>query len=189
MNDMQGSLHLGERIRLWRVGKGLTLAALSERTGLSISFLSQLERDQAVPSVNALSLVAEALGVNLVDLFASSPRAGVRVVPADRRLLLTSDEAQGARYEFLTDGQPTPVVPCLATLQPGGRTSDRPARHRGFEFAYVLEGTVTYWIGDEAYILKEGDGILFDAAGTHRCTNDGDRPCTWLWISIDAPAS
>ncbi|HET7559060.1 MAG TPA: XRE family transcriptional regulator [Limnochordia bacterium] len=178
-------MNVGEQLRALRTRQNLTLTDVASRTGLSVSFLSQLERDQVNASLSSLGTVVEALGANLVDLFAKSSRHGVTVVRADRPLVL-SDEEAGAHYRFLSDGSPSPIVPCRARLAPGGSTSERPARHRGYEFAFVLSGSVNYHIGDDVYALDEGDALLFDATSSHRCSNGGDQECEWLWISIDA---
>src|SRR5690606_37872694 len=147
----------------------------------------QLERDQSNASLSSLRAVAEALGSNLVDLFSDTGPRRVVYVPRDQRLHLTDEGS--AKFEFLSNGQPSPIIPCVATLEPKSATSERPARHRGYEFALVLEGTVEYHIANECYTLEKGDSILFDASVSHRCANPGDEPCTWLWVSIDSLAS
>lgn len=177
-------MKLGQRIRRLRKERGLSLTQLGKKTGLSISFLSQLERDRVNPSLNSLTVLAEGLGTNLVDLFKEGKGFSVSVVRADERQVF-HEKHLGTRLEMLTDEQPKPILPCLMTLEVGARTSGRPAIHRGKELAIGLKGTVIYHIAGEEYVLREGDSLLFDADVDHYCSNGGSEPCTWLWIAID----
>ena len=180
-------MNIGARVRELRIAKGISLSELARRAGLSVSFLSHLERGEVNGSLNSLQSVAEALGTNLIELFSSIAPRSVTVMRKADRIKLRSEET-GAEFAMLAAGS-HPVVPCIARLEPGGRTSGTPRSHRrGYEFAFVLEGRVDYHIESQVYPLKKGDSLLFDATLNNVCVNSGDEPCTWLWVVIDTSA-
>jgi DNA-binding transcriptional MerR regulator len=172
----------GRLLRRMRTDRGLSLREASERSGLSVSFVSALERGVSGASVATLRRLTGAYRTTLVELFgAAGPTAARLVHPAERPVLrLGEDEV---RIEQLAHGSQH-LEPQLFVLAPGA-TSDGAYTHEGEEFIYLLSGAVTVWIGDdETYVLdREGDALTFPSTLPHRWRNDAGGESRLLWIN------
>jgi DNA-binding transcriptional MerR regulator/quercetin dioxygenase-like cupin family protein len=170
----------GARLRQLRRTHRLSLREASVRTGLSISFLSALERGASGGSVATLQRLTSAYGTTMLELF-GAPGPGGRVVRAGDRPLLELAGAE-VRIEQLARGA-SQLEPQLFVLGPGA-TSDGAYAHEGEEFLYVLEGAVTVWLGDdERYRLRPGDALTFPSSLPHRWRNDASGETRLLWIN------
>lgn len=170
----------GRNVRHLRTERGLSLREASRRSGLSVSFLSAIERDATGVSVATLHRLTEAYGVTMLDLF-ESRRAAARRVRPDERPSLDLD-GSGVRIEQLALGS-TQLEPQLFLLAPGA-TSEGEYAHAGEEFLYVLDGELTFWIGaDERYRLRTGDALTFPSNLPHRWRNRASGETRLLWIN------
>lgn len=175
------SLHLGETLRNLREASGLSVRTLAARAGFSASFISQVENDQASPSIASLERIASALGVSLVEFFDGAPSGAPAVVrPGDRRNL-TSVWSR-ASIEALSDPA-SGLDAVMITIGPGGRSSGDPHFHKGDEFAIVFEGEIVLTLGETTTVLQRGDSISFSSLTPHRWENDGDEPAQLLIAS------
>lgn len=175
---------LGELVRELRTRKGLSLRTLAARAGFSPSFVSQIERGQAAPSIASLERLAHALGVTLGDFF--RPAAAV-VTRTWERAELTSAWSH-AQIEALGPTGPGRVFePMMITLAPGGQSGGRPYGHGGDEFAIVFEGEVRLTLGEETYRLARGDAATFPAETPHRWENVGGEPARVVIVSARVP--
>jgi transcriptional regulator with XRE-family HTH domain len=175
-------VRLGLRLQAARERAGVTLREVARRTGLSPSFLSQLERDRVSPSIASLKQVASALGVRVADLLAE-PSAGDGVVL--RRAARPVWRLAHARYEQLAPAAPGAerrMQPQLITFEPGGTLGDHPVSHAGDEFGFVLSGRVECAVGDEVFLLEPGDSVYFDARRPHRTRNAAAGEATYLLV-------
>jgi DNA-binding transcriptional MerR regulator len=173
----------GRPLRRIREERGLSLREASQLSGLSISFLSALERGISGASVATLQRLTAAYGTTLHELFgAPSDEAPHRLVRAAERRALRLAGAQ-VRIEELGRGT-RHLEPQLFVLAPGA-TSDGAYAHEGEEFLYLLSGAVTVWVGDEErYILdREGDALTFPSTLPHRWRNDAGGESRLLWIN------
>jgi DNA-binding transcriptional MerR regulator/quercetin dioxygenase-like cupin family protein len=173
----------GRPLRRLRQRFGLSLRDASERTGLSVSFLSALERGVSGASIATLQRLTAAYGTTIVELFgpADAP-IGDRLVTADDRPVLRLGSAD-VRIEQLARGA-TQLEPQLFVLAQGA-TSDGSYSHDGEEFLYLLTGTLTVWVGDqERYRLtRAGDALSFPSTLPHRWRNDARGETRLLWIN------
>jgi DNA-binding transcriptional MerR regulator/quercetin dioxygenase-like cupin family protein len=173
----------GRPLRRLRHGHRLSLREASERTGLSVSFLSAIERGVSGASIATLQRLAAAYGTTLQELFGSQADAGAaRLVRArDRSALRLGNPS--VRIEQLARGA-THLEPQLFVLAPGA-TSDGAYAHDGEEFLYLLSGSLTVWVGeDETYRLREpGDALSFPSNLPHRWRNDAGEETRLLWIN------
>ena len=87
--DVQAEVDVGERLRALRRSRRATLRTIAERSGLSESFLSQVERGRSSASIESLRRVADALGVSMADLFEPDGLPGPRVLRRDERPALS----------------------------------------------------------------------------------------------------
>jgi len=172
----------GRPLRRLRHGHHLSLRQASARTGLSVSFLSALERGVSGASIATLQRLAAAYGTTLQELFGTAAGAGVRLVRSrDRSVLRLGNPS--VRIEQLARGA-THLEPQLFVLAPGA-TSDGEYAHDGEEFLYLLSGSLTVWVGDdETYRLQEpGDALSFPSNLPHRWRNDAGEETRLLWIN------
>jgi DNA-binding transcriptional MerR regulator len=173
----------GRPIRRLREQHRLSLRQASERTGLSISYLSALERGVTGASVATLQRLTVAYGTTMLGLFGgdgAEPRQ--RLVRADERRVLRLGSAE-VRIEELARGT-RQLEPQLFVLAEGA-SSDGAYAHDGEEFLYLLSGAVTVWVGDdETYTLnRAGDALSFPSTLPHRWRNDASGESRLLWIN------
>jgi transcriptional regulator with XRE-family HTH domain len=172
---------LGARIRHLRQGMGMTLRDLAERAGVTESFLSQVERGLASPSISSLRRIAASLGESIGSLFDGEAEAGVLVRAADRRVI--DYPGLHARDEFVTAARGGRLQVILSVIQPGGGTGDEPYTHDSDEeCVLVLEGSLDLWIGDTHHHLGEGDSVVHSSRVPHRNRNGGDQVAKVLFI-------
>jgi transcriptional regulator with XRE-family HTH domain len=165
-------IDLGARIRALRLARGQTLKELAGRAGVTESFLSQVERGVASPSIASVQRIARALGQSIAELFAEPESHGELVRVSDRRRV--SYPGLGAVDEFLTGNPEGRLQVILSTIEPGGGTGDEPYSHDSDEeTVVVLEGALDLWVGEERYHLAAGDAVTHSSRVPHRNTNPG----------------
>jgi transcriptional regulator with XRE-family HTH domain len=165
-------LQLGPRIRSLRQARKVTLRQLAERAGVTESFLSQVERGVASPSIASVQRIARALDTSIAELFAADETAGTVVRVHDRRKIVY--QGLGAVDEFLTRGTDGRLQVIYSTIQPGGGTGDEAYTHDSDEeVVVVLEGSLDLWVGSEHYRLETGDAVTHSSRVPHRNTNPG----------------
>jgi transcriptional regulator with XRE-family HTH domain len=163
---------LGARIRVLRLAQGATLRALAAQAGVTESFLSQVERGVASPSIASVQRIARALGTSIAELFAADEAAGIVVRLQDRRRVVY--QGLGAVDEFLTRATDGKLQVIMSTIQPGGGTGDEAYTHDSDEeVLVVLEGVLDLWVGAEHYRLEAGDAVTHPSRVPHHNTNPG----------------
>ncbi len=170
---------LGERIRVERKARKLRLQTVADRSGLTPSFLSQVERSLAVPSLSSLALIAQALGV---DMRAILPPAepGPGASRHGARVPFGPDQAHIA-YERLStalDGGSLSAV--KLRVSPGYRSEV--SSHEGEEFVYVLSGTIRYVVAGVVHDLAGDDAMHFSSAEVHHVENVSDDTAEYISI-------
>jgi len=160
---------LGDRIRAKRIQRGLSLRQLAEATGFTPSFLSQVERSLAMPSIMSLRKLGEALEVPIF-YFLLDDGEGQRVVRRSERKVLNFPESH-LTFELLTPGLNHKMEMITARLEPGAATCDRKLSHPGEECVLVIEGTMQIEVDDDVYVLEEGDSIYYFSSLPHRIVN------------------
>jgi transcriptional regulator with XRE-family HTH domain len=172
---------LGGAIRRRRHAASLTLATVSERAGISVSMLSQVERGLLDPSLDTLRNIADALGTAPFRLLAEEgPVAGV-VRRGERRML--ADEADSGHAELLSPSAEGAFALTVWELQPGESRLSDPRAHPGEEANLVLQGSVRLEIGDELIDLATGDCVTFDQRSPQRVTATGTAPAIVLAVA------
>jgi transcriptional regulator with XRE-family HTH domain len=173
---------LGARIRVLRLTRRATLRHLAAEAGVTESFLSQVERGVASPSIASVQRIARALGATIAELFAADERAGSLVRVGERRRIVY--QGLGAVDEFLTRATDGRLQVILSTIEPGGGTGDEPYTHESDEeVVIVLEGSLDLWVGPEHYLLEAGDAVTHSSRIPHRNTNPGPGIARVLFCS------
>jgi DNA-binding transcriptional MerR regulator/mannose-6-phosphate isomerase-like protein (cupin superfamily) len=169
----------GQRFRRLRARRGLSLAQVARATGVSVGFLSALERGQMRSSVATLRRIARFYRTNILSLFDAAGENRRLVRPAHRKVLETKD---GVRMELLAWGN-TVMEPHLFRVKGGGGSGESYV-HEGEEFLHVLRGGFEIWLGDdEHYVLKTGDSLYFESSTPHRWRNPGRSEAWLLWVN------
>jgi transcriptional regulator with XRE-family HTH domain len=188
---------MGDRIRLVRQARGLSLRGLAERLGVSPSLISQVETSRAKPSVSTLYAIATELGISLDELLfivarpeatkGSGREIELPAIPVqragDRKVIRL---ASGVVWERLTTASIPNVDFLYVTYEVGGASSpaDQFQRHPGQEWGYVLSGSLGVTIGFEEVVLRAGDAIAFDSTTPHRLFNAGAEPVHGIWFVL-----
>lgn len=152
---------LGKRIKELRNQRDMILTELGERTNLSASYLSQIERNKATPSLTTLLSIAEALDVELRYFFESDAEA-VHVVRSDESPEPQAIRSQTSCTRLTAEGSGWKIDAHRLILQPGGSELEYLPK-QGEVLVFVLEGTLAIAVGEERYVLAEEDSVHFDA--------------------------
>lgn len=173
---------VGREVRRWRRSRNLTLARIAERSGLNIGYLSQIENDKAVPSLDALVAIAAALDVPVAWLLLDSTPAPRVVRRGDRPRLGRADLATGADIGATEVDAGTSRDLCIieTLVPPGGRTGVH--AHAGDEHHVILSGRWRMTQGDHVVELGAGDYLAWDPSVPHDVENIGDEPGRMLVI-------
>lgn len=172
------SAQIGMSIRQRRQQLRLTLQQLGEKSGVSYSYLSQLERDNATPTLGTLAQVAQALGVG-IDYFIVTPRPADAVTRAARRMRF-SINGSSIEYERLGAEFPGNELSSFIMHVPPGFRSET-VSHEGEEIIYILEGAITQIVDGTAFSLTAGDSLHYRGTSPHSYSNDTDQPTRILW--------
>lgn len=165
--------HVGARIRALRAERRVRLQELARRTGLSIGFISQIERGISSPSLDALTHIADALDVSLAQLFDSPHPArapGEVVVRTASRGKLTAWRS-GIYKQLLTADAPARFSFYLMTMEPDARSGPDSYAHEGEEAGLVMKGKLRLTVQDRTWILARGDSFHFPSESPHRFEN------------------
>jgi DNA-binding transcriptional MerR regulator/quercetin dioxygenase-like cupin family protein len=169
----------GQRLRRLRLKRGLSLAQVASGTGVSVGFLSALERGQMHASVGTLRRIARFYKTNIMSLVETSGDAATLVRPAERKILETSHKV---RMELLAWGN-TAMEPHLFRVKPGGGSGES-YTHEGEEFLHVMRGEFEIWLHNVGhYRLKAGDSLYFESSTPHRWKNPGRSESWILWVN------
>ena len=174
-----GSLQaIGVRLRLLRTKHGYPLAEVAKAVGISVGFLSALERSHMSASVGTLRKLARFYKTNILDFF-DPAESNTRLVRPDHRKVL--EAGPGVRMELLAWGN-TVMEPHLFRVAPKAGSGES-YTHEGEEFLYVLRGVLHISLQEEEFKLKAGDSFYFESSTPHTWKNPG-RTETWvLWVN------
>lgn len=173
---------LGADIRALRKTRGLTLSDLSGRTGRSVGWLSQVERDLSTPSITDLRHLAEAFDVS-VAMFArhgEAPdhEAGYLVRSGSRRPI--GSRMSGLVEEFLSPDLTDDFEMVHSTFEPGseiGETVTRPTQ----EVGYLISGCLNLAVGDRSFVVHPGDSFRIRGE-PFRWANPYAEPAVAIWV-------
>ncbi len=175
-------LAVGRQIRRWRAERGLTLARVAERSGLTVGYLSQIENDKASPSLAVLGEIAAALDV-APAWFLMDEVPPPRVVRKAERPVTANDSG---RVEFV-DGRTSRDVSIIeVTAAPGSRVGAH--AHPGDEHHIVLRGRMRLTQGEHTIDVGPGDYVRWDGSIPHDGEAIGDEDAAMLIVRIRPPS-
>jgi transcriptional regulator with XRE-family HTH domain len=174
---------IGEEIRGLRKAQGLTLKQLAAAAGISVGYLSEIERNLTRVPIGVLNSLCDVFGIHMNWFF----RAG-KLGPAEERdLVVRADNRPrlsfpglGITEELLSPNLTGQLELLISTIAPGADSDDY--SHEGSEAGLVLDGTLELWIDDVHLTLATGDSFAFPSTQRHRCANHGKRATRVLWV-------
>ena len=176
-------MDIGQNIKTYRKNKGLSLTKVAELTGYSVSFLSQIERNIANPSINSLKKISDVLGIQLAYFFNDQENGQTDekqyVVRTYNRKKLANQESKVEMY-LLSPNLNNKIELILIIAQPGGKSGDY-YRHKGEECGFVIKGSLCLDLGGQSFDLDEGDTIQFNCDTPHKWKNKGLDVSVSLW--------
>lgn len=183
--------HIGERIRRLRLKRSMGLVELGRHTGLSASFLSQLETGRVVPTLRNLARIALVFGRDLSYFFEPEPHPLFRVHRRTERVRLPQSGVDDPTYYFESLAYMVPerqLDPYYAEFVPVKKPGEvKPHVHPGYEFLYVLQGELEIRHADRSHSLAAGDSVYFDAGTAHSYRCVGAGPAVALIVTMHQP--
>jgi len=175
----------GNKIRLLRKEKDLTIEQFAEITGFTASYISQVERNKIEPSLSALNKISKALNVSLY-FFLEEHDDKIIITRKDNRKIISSDNK--ATISFITQlSENLSIKPKFYVyeliLKPGEWDSDSFNVLNCQKCIIVQKGTLFIEFSDYNEILQDGDSIYLDANMPHKCYNPTSLEVEVLCIS------
>jgi len=174
-------IHVGEKIKILREGKGLSLKEVADLTGFSTALLSQMENHLVSPSLGTMIKLARALGVRVGDFLGATEGEPYSIVRKDERKNVSRFASKdgvkyGYSYESLGfDKKDRHMEPFIVTLEPATVKAAKTSVHDGEEFIFVLEGEMEVLLGNHTDVLYPGDSIYYDSTIPHRVQCHQDK--------------
>ena len=185
---------IGDKIRLVRESRKLSVAQLAERAGHPMEAVGRIESGTQIPSLGPLIRLARALGVRLGTFLDDQENVGpVFVHSGERRKVMHfSDKSDSERsdldlFSLAANKAGRHMEPFLIDIYPSSAQDTKLSAHEGEEFIYVLSGEIEIVYGTETYQLGAGDSIYYDSIVAHHVHCSGDRPAQMLAV-VYAPA-
>lgn len=170
-------LGIGQNIKIFRKKKGLTLNELSKRCGLSVSYLSLLERDMNNPTLSSIQSICTALNISLAELFADVQSNRLVIRKNERKMLFSEHET--VLYYSLSDNSWPMTMFTMEVLDNAEHISHK---HVFTEMGLVIKGSMIMTINDISTEVFEGDSILIPANSPHQYTKTSECECLSVWI-------
>lgn len=169
---------VGALIRARRRRLHMTLQELCTAAGISVGYLSQVERDHATPSLGTLAQIARSLDVG-VDYFIATPSAEDGLTRAAERNRFSVDGSSIVYERIAADFAGNLLSSFILHVPPGYRSET--VAHEGEEIIFVLEGLIVHRLDDDEMVLSPGDSLHFRGNRPHSWSNDTDRTARVLW--------
>lgn len=170
---------VSEKIKIFRKENNKTLKELSEETGLSVSFLSQVERGESNLAITSLNKIAEALGIHITSFFSPQYIEDFKTSPEKMepfKIERSDQEFFRASSEFKDRKLDNYVI----KIPPNNASES--SSHKGEEMYYVLEGELTFYVNGKKYVVRKGEVIHYPSDIKHHYINDSDRTAKILCV-------
>lgn len=174
---------ISQKIRSIRTSKELTLKELSEKTGLSVSFLSQVERGTSSLAITSLKKIADALEISIHTFFEEEDYHYIRKKNEQKIFKL-----EGSTSEFirLSGDFPKRQMEALIVTIQGKSKHGGIFSHPGEEYVYILDGILTIQIEDKIYKVEKGESVQYPSILEHSWSNDFQKDVKLICISTPA---
>ncbi len=174
---------IAERIRSLREIEDVTIAQMAAATGKTEAEYAEYEKGAKDFSFSFLHTVASKLGVDIVELLTGDSAKLKKFSHVKAGEGLKMERRKAYKYQHLAaifNGRD--MEPFLVTVEPKDTEAVKKNAHEGQEINYVVEGSMTMFIGDAQFVMNEGDTVYFDASTPHAMRAEGGKPCKFLAI-------
>jgi transcriptional regulator with XRE-family HTH domain len=179
-----GEFSVGRPLRELRLARRLTLQAVAERASISESFLSQIERGKAAPSLQVLFRIASVFGLTPGDLLADQLGGSpVLIRKHSRQVIATEDYSKQRLIPHMVKS----VEVLGGTLEPRMSVGAQYTHGDSDELLVVVRGSIRAEVGEQAFEMSEGDSLYYRSSTPHTLVNIGDSVADVIWI-IAPPA-
>lgn len=179
-------MDIGRRIRDLRKSKKLTLAELSEKSGVAVATLSRIENGRMTGTLESHISIAKALDLTLPELYSDMEKPLTIQKKDDYADLFVHDE-KASSIILTKDIFSKKMLPVMIRLKKGGQTHKEEASKGTEKFIYILEGKIEINIGETKNTLDKGATLYFDASKPHFIRNAGNREASC--ISVVTPST
>lgn len=173
-NRTQESIRIGRQIRDLRKAKGITLQILADGIGRSVGYVSQVERGVSNLPIPVLQQISDLLSVQITWFFHSEVKQPLNelghVVRRESRRQLEFS-GTGIHEELLSPGLSGDLLMILTTMSPLAESDKQPRRRSGEEAGLIQSGTIELKIGEQTFLLQEGDSFSIGTDEIHRVKN------------------
>lgn len=173
---------IGQAIKRYRKHNNLTLNEVSLRTGLSVGYLSNVERDLTSPTFDNLCTICDALSISVEDLLRQKRSYKPCIKKKNRKSIYPKDYR--FQYEYTTATH-LPMVGICMTLPADYRGKEVSTGHDTDEYGIIVKGALIFEIEGENFLLEEGDSIYIKARTLHKWRNAGEGECISYWTRIN----
>jgi transcriptional regulator with XRE-family HTH domain len=177
-------VQIGAKIKWLRLSKNLTIKKLATKTGLSVGFISNVERDINSPTISSLQKLCQALNMDMADFFTNIKNSSLVMRKGDRQLLQS-----GANSPLKVEIFALPrkkLQPSFIEILPGGQYGDETMCHENEEICLILKGQVRFFAGEDEYQLAEGDCIYVEPLVPHWLCNEGPDTALTYWVTFNS---
>lgn len=183
------NLTIGARVKNLRTTRKYTLKRLSEEVGLSIGFLSQLERGMSSIAIDSLSKIADVFDVPLSSFFVHTETSSTSPLMKSYDAVPSQVSPEITQYILSNDPIEYEALPRLIVLMPACETTETRLAysHQGEEFYYVLEGIVTVELDRQEYTLYPGDSMQIHSTSEHNWYNRTNRVAKFIQVNCPNP--
>jgi transcriptional regulator with XRE-family HTH domain len=179
------AVFIGAKLREWRQGNDMTLSHVAKAVGLSVGYISQVERGLANPSLETLKRLTDVLGHTVGELFSNDltqrPGAGYSVSKSGERKRIQYP-GSGIMNELLSPDLRHQMEVIWVGAPPGATSGGHPHSHVGEECGIVLSGEMVFRVGGEMITLRSGDAIYLDSIMPHQWAVGGSEPLKAIWV-------
>lgn len=175
-----------QRIRRIRREKRLTLQKLTQKTGFTKSYLSQIENSKREPPISTLTKIAYALGEDVIFLLTGQKQEedeqGITIVrPDERKTVSRPDGSLAYIYQSITYKKRDRLMDGYI-LTVGFEFPPEAMLHEGQELVFMLEGKQEVIYDGKSYIVEKGDCFYFDSNRPHYSRSVGSKPAKFLVV-------
>lgn len=186
--EIMNTYHLGQTVMSYRKKSNMTIREFSEYSGISTSLISQIERNQANPSLSVLELISKALNVPLYTLFINDVDTDTLISRKKDRKQVYRQDNEHIVYDILTpDFMKAHIEVLMMYIKGNSKTTDSHYSHESKEeLAVVMSGKINVELNSKIYELDEGDVVRIPPNMKHRFINDNKHEARVLFVLTPA---
>ncbi len=176
-------VEIAERIRVLREIEDVTLEEMAAQTGKTVEEYAAYENGEKDFSFSFLFTVANKFGIDITELLTGENARLKKFAFVKAGQGLKMERRKAYKYQHLAAiFKDREMEPFLVTVEPKDTEAIQKHAHEGQELNYMVDGSMTMFIGDSEIKMTAGDTIYFDASTPHAMRAEGGQPCKFLAI-------